>query len=117
MKQQINKLTPGYNVFWESSRMMLPEHKEAINRYNKESNKKSKPALDEQRLQELQDTISTALEERERVFLTIYGEYADTVEAGWISAVDPLQGRLKLERDIDHFVWVKFTDIMDIRIS
>ncbi len=23
-----NKLTPGYNVMWESSRMMPPEHRE-----------------------------------------------------------------------------------------
>ena len=25
-----NKLTPGYNVMWESSRMMLPEHREQL---------------------------------------------------------------------------------------
>lgn len=25
-----NKLTPGYNIMWESSRMMLPEHREQL---------------------------------------------------------------------------------------
>jgi len=28
--KRINKLTEGFNLLWESSRMILPEHKERI---------------------------------------------------------------------------------------
>lgn len=44
----MNKLTPGSNMMWESSRMMLPEHKARIRKHQKDLQKKEKPILDDQ---------------------------------------------------------------------
>ncbi|NDI35671.1 YolD-like family protein [Chengkuizengella sediminis] len=43
-----NKLTEGSNMMWEASRIILPEHKEVINRYQEERNRKTKPVLAEE---------------------------------------------------------------------
>nr|WP_279402053.1 hypothetical protein [Piscibacillus salipiscarius] len=35
-----NKLTHGHNLLWESSRMMLPEHKELLQQHQQQLIKK-----------------------------------------------------------------------------
>lgn len=50
---KINKLTPNSNLRWESSRMMLPEHVEAINRHNIDKLRIKQPVLDEQEIEEI----------------------------------------------------------------
>lgn len=44
----MNKLTIGSNMMWESSWMMLPEHKERIRQHQRDLLKEEKPTLDDQ---------------------------------------------------------------------
>jgi hypothetical protein len=63
------------NGMWESSRMILPQHKDLILNYQKEELSIPRPTLDEQEI----DAISTALVQsqvyKKSVDLTLYGEY------------------------------------------
>ncbi|WP_099157254.1 YolD-like family protein [Virgibacillus ndiopensis] len=56
-----NKLTPGLNLMWESTRMMLPEHKQRIREHQKELLKKTKPILDEQQKLDIGFKLQCAL--------------------------------------------------------
>ncbi|MEK3887735.1 YolD-like family protein [Bacillus sp. FSL K6-3431] len=58
---KINKLTPGYNLRWESSRMVLPEHKEQILSHGIDKEKIKRPILDEYQFEEIDEEIHTAI--------------------------------------------------------
>ena len=60
-----NKLTEGSNVLWESSRMILPEHKERINQRRREvmgRGEPKKPRLSEYEMEELAYQLQEAME-------------------------------------------------------
>jgi hypothetical protein len=65
-----NKLTPGRNLLWESSRMMLPEHKEQLLERNRMQERAVMPELEEDQLQHIQYTLIEALEEQSPVTIT-----------------------------------------------
>jgi hypothetical protein len=113
-----NKLTKGSNLMWESSRMMLPEHKEAILRQKKESQKKPRPVFDQQHLEQVERMISQYIYSEVELYIVVYGEYEDTDLHGKITKFDPQLKRMKvewLEKDgMEEFVWVSVFDIVDI---
>lgn len=49
----MSKITPGSNMLWEGSRMILPEHKKAMLALNREQHRKVRPVFDDQELEEL----------------------------------------------------------------
>ena len=69
------KLTPGSNLLWESSRMILPEHKEAMIRHREEITvvKPKRPVRDEFELEELAGRLQDAMEEGRELVFTIWG--------------------------------------------
>ncbi|WP_152654520.1 YolD-like family protein [Oceanobacillus sp. CFH 90083] len=70
-----NKLTSGSNLLWESSRMMLPEHKEVLQRHKKELNKRIKPILDEQQVELFSQSIAEAMKQNKKVKIQISQQY------------------------------------------
>lgn len=65
------------NGLWESSRMMLPEHKESIRQHRRDLCKQQRPLLDEQRIEELVRTISVSLFTEKPVRVKLFGVYGD----------------------------------------
>lgn len=57
------------NKLWEGSRMFLPEHKQALLKWQKEQEKQAKPELDEQQLEEMNHMLISAC--RLRVPVTV----------------------------------------------
>ncbi|WP_256846889.1 YolD-like family protein [Paenibacillus sp. Pae108] len=110
-----NKLTPGANLMWESSRMIIPEHKEAINRHRKESGRKQRPVLDEQRQQDLGYAIGEAMANQRAVTLVLFGEYEDREVTGTVEKVDRQLRRMKVITGPDEYEWVKFEDIVSVK--
>lgn len=106
-----NKLTPGKNILWESSRMMLPEHKEQLLRHRRKLGKQDKPTLDEQRLEELGQTLGIALHEGAALRLTLYdhGERA-SIDCTILHADLHLQ-RMKV-RCSEGSTWVRLADLI-----
>jgi len=68
----VNKLSEGSNLIWESSRMILPEHKARIREHNLTPPPKNRPTLSEDRLTEINQRLSIAIETGASVTLTYY---------------------------------------------
>jgi hypothetical protein len=110
-KPRVNKLTSGYNLLWESSRMMLPEHKERIIGHRESLKRKARPVLDEQEMEELALRIGESLETGRPVTLRLYGDLADREETGVVTKVDPQTGRIRL-RTAQGDVWAALQDVI-----
>jgi len=108
-----NKLTPGSNVFWESSRMMLPEHKRELVAHRGELKKHSKPELDEQEIEDIVHKIGESLEYRSEITLTIYDEYSNQQETGYVIRVDERRAMVLLQA-ADGEQWIKFSLIISV---
>lgn len=108
-----SKLTPGHNLLWESSRMMLPEV-DMLQRMKREQQKKKKPEFDEQYLSELAMKIAEAMQEGFKVCVHVFDEYKDIEIIGKITHIDRQLRRLKIEIDEYDIEWVNFDDILDV---
>jgi hypothetical protein len=105
------------NGLWESSRMMLPEHKETIIRQQREENRKVRPELDAQEIEQIERIISGAFRERRIVSLRIWGEYEDTEARGVILTVQTYLREIKLSTGDGEWQWIKIEDILDASIN
>ena len=112
---KVNKLTPGHNLRWQSSRMMLPEHVEALARHQKEQQKKDRPVWDEQQLEEFSRMLSKAMARKRQVTLTLFDPYENRIVTGRIEKMDPALRRLKLVTE-NESVWIPLDDIVDIQM-
>ncbi len=65
-----NKLTPGYNVMWESSRMMLPEHREQLLAKKRKEREFRPPELSEEQLNDMNRIIAASIEEDRAISVT-----------------------------------------------
>ena len=110
-KPRVNKLTPGYNLLWESSRMMLPEHKERINSHRDSLKRKARPVLDEQEMEELALKVGESLETGRPITLKLYGEVEDREMTGVVTKVDPQAGRIRL-RTAQGDAWADMRDVI-----
>ncbi|MFD2612943.1 YolD-like family protein [Paenibacillus gansuensis] len=113
---KINKLTAGRNLLWESSRMMLPEHKEQILQHRSRLEHKEKPVLDEHRLQELSQAITDAMMHGWAATVTLYDPVEPQSVTGRVLTIDPLGRKLILSWDGEKRS-VPLSDIMDITMS
>lgn len=102
------------NLLWEGSRMMLPEHKEALLERKRKQKEFTPPLLGEEQLIELNHVILQSIEHDLAVTIT----YATKKEAkefwGWITKVDPQQHFIKIINDNDT-LRVKFENILNVR--
>lgn len=85
------------NGLWESSRMMLPEHKLAIVKANQELEPRIKPVLDEQEMEQINDAIYRSLEERISIRLYMFDPSANPMTEGIVEQVDLLKWRIRIE--------------------
>lgn len=113
IKMKLNKLTPGRNLLWEGSRMMLPEHKEEIIKQNKKVHLKQRPTLDEQKWEEISRVISESVEHGLEIELIKFGDFQDRSIRGIVEKVDMQLRHLKVVRG-DEFEWVKIGDIVEV---
>lgn len=109
-----NKLTAGHNLMWESSRMMLPEHKLRIREHQKELQKRTKPILDEQQITLFSQMISDAMKRDLSLKIQIFHPYRDHYVTGKVQKIIPEQ-QLKLV-STDDSKWIAFKEIIDVAV-
>lgn len=97
------------NGLWESSRLMLPEHKQRILLSNRQDDRRERPVLDADKLDEIGGLLGEAFQLREQVKLLLWGPYADRTVEGVIAKFDTLQGRILIGGE-----WIKPTDILEV---
>ncbi|MEC0227918.1 YolD-like family protein [Paenibacillus alba] len=106
------------NGLWESSRMMLPQHKEQAIRNHKESRRVARPALDEQEVQVISATLSQSHMYNKAVKLTLYGEsrtingiVTRSKQAEFrLDTVDPFTGA-------EDWNWISYKDVFKAELS
>jgi hypothetical protein len=102
------------NMLWEGSRMFLPEHKQALNRRQKQQQKISKPVLDEQQLAQINETICEAMAENRTLSFMYYDKGEYNLLTGNIDYIDEANKELRIA---DHFGGVqkmKMHDVIDL---
>lgn len=105
------------NGLWESSRMMLPEHKETIIRKQIEEGRKHRPELDAQEIELIERAIAGAFRERRRITLRIWGEFEDSELSGWVGTVQTYLREIKLTTEPGEWQWIKIEDILRARMD
>ncbi|WP_117168893.1 YolD-like family protein [Paraliobacillus sediminis] len=110
-----NKLTPGSNLMWESSRMMLPEHVAVLRAGQEEMNDVEKPIIGEDKLEEMQRVIQEAMEFSLKVDILYYEKKRiNTIEGFIIKLLD----RNRIEVDVaDGLEFLNIQDIVDISLQ
>ncbi len=103
------------NGLLESSRMMLPEHKESIIRHRVGINRKTRPTLDEQRIEELVRTISVSIFTDKEVRIKLFEEYNDKEIVGKIEKITTESRQLKIGFK-DTFEWIRLEDILEMEL-
>lgn len=117
MSVKPSKITPGSNLLWESSRMMLPEHVAMLQKRKAEQRKKKKPKLADQTLEELAYKIDFLYHQGETGEITVCKEDQLAVFTGEIIQVDVDHKRLKLafrKQGSQQAMWIDFADILEI---
>lgn len=102
---QSKKLTG--NGLWESSRMMLPEHKVRILEHMRRENAKTKPILDVDAVEDIERVISVSLAERTPITLTLFDRYEDLRVIGVVERIDALGRRIMVSGE-----WFRMADVI-----
>ncbi|MFH5182953.1 YolD-like family protein [Paenibacillus sp. TAB 01] len=111
-----NKLTPGANVFWESSRIILPQHKGAAIRQAEEARKQSKPELMEEEEQEMFGRLSASKANTLEVTITVYGEYENRQIRGIVTGLEARHRLIKLQAGYD-WELIEFKDVIHVDLD
>ena len=102
-------------IKWTS--MMLPEHVKMLRDWVKEDTYEYKKQLDEQQLDLMNETISSAMEYDQMVTVTHYhGKHYELV-IGKIHHWDALDQRLHIVDRFDEIHQIKLSDIFDVRLA
>lgn len=101
------------NGLWESSRMMLPEHKEAYLRLDQERDRKERPIFDEQSFEEMGRSIQEAAKIGRFVKIKVFQPFSDIEVVGQVQIIDPYDQRIRISHD-GKKTWVPFRDILHV---
>lgn len=84
------------NGLWESSRMMLMEHRDAIIHRSMESKHKQIPIIDEQKKEEINQILLQAFQEKMEIKISYFHEKDFTTMTGMITCLDTVKQRIKI---------------------
>ncbi|WP_445487412.1 YolD-like family protein [Niallia sp. 03133] len=112
-----NKLSPGYNLMWESSRMMLPDHREQLLKERRKQEEFQLPILDDDQLEEINRVIVKSIEQERTVTITYAEKYGTAEFWGKIQKVDVNEGWLRLKINDEDNLSLSFKRILQVEIS
>lgn len=104
-----SKLTSGSNMLWESSRMMLPQNKEAIQERQREGTKRQRVEHDDQEKEQISRFLTMASQTRRSVRLRMFDQYEDVYVIGTIERIDSTTARFKVDGE-----WFHIEDIAEL---
>ncbi|WP_374020228.1 YolD-like family protein [Paenibacillus thiaminolyticus] len=85
------------NGLWESSRMMLPQHKEALLKHQRAQNRRERPCLDEQAWEDISSRLQWSMENRESITLQIYDLFERHEVTGIVVDINMIGQRVRLQ--------------------
>ncbi|UUH72767.1 YolD-like family protein [Bacillus altitudinis] len=96
-----NKLTPGYNIMWESSRMMLPEHREQLLAQKRKKKEYTPLPLSSDQLEEMNVLITQSITEDQAICVTYVSSGMKAQFWGWVKAIHYETRQMKIVNDED----------------
>ena len=96
---------------WERS-FILPEHKEAMKRQSREATRKTRPILDGQELEQIQQVLSESFHEHRRITLRIFDEYDNVEISGIVTTIQTYRREIKLSTAQNDWQWIRMSDIL-----
>ncbi|ASA23506.1 YolD-like family protein [Paenibacillus donghaensis] len=103
------------NGLWESSRMMLPEHKARILSDERETLRKEKPVLDEQKQEEIECTLALSLRSHVRVTVVLFDPFKDVEVSGFVTSIHTHSREFKLQW-AEEWKWIDVDNIVEAYI-
>ncbi|MNW27583.1 YolD-like protein [compost metagenome] len=100
------------NGLFDSSRFMLPEHVERIQRHYIEENRKVKPILDDQEVQLIEQALVDSYNQRQPVTLKVFGPFEDVVLTGTVIALNSSRREVKLLAADEEYQWIELGEIL-----
>jgi hypothetical protein len=108
------------NGLWESSRMILPEHKDASRRQATHVERLERPTLDDQEVEIISTTLFQSHRFQKVVRLTLYGEYDARIVTGIVTCSQRYSFRLDTEDPFtgqSDWDWIMFRDVIKAELS
>jgi hypothetical protein len=108
------------NGLWESSRMILPEHKHATLRQAKQTDRLVRPTLDDQEVEIISTVLFQSHRHQKVVKLTLYSEYDLRSVYGIVTCSQRDSFRLDTEDPFSGVVdweWFMFRDVIKAELS
>ncbi|MGM1044778.1 MAG: YolD-like family protein [Bacillota bacterium] len=103
------------NGLWESSRMMLPQHKEQIIEHNKHLNKRVKPILHDDEWEMMIQNVNLSFNYTEEVTVEVFDEYENRRVKGIVTSVSSFAKKMKIECD-EGFEWIDFDELVSVKL-
>jgi hypothetical protein len=103
------------NGLFESSRMILPEHKEAWLAHIKEQKRRVKPELDEQEIQRISEVLGESYSNSCTVDLVLFNPFNDEHVSGVVVGLNTSRREVKFMLD-EEYRWIKLTEIMSASV-
>ncbi|RXZ77986.1 YolD-like family protein [Paenibacillaceae bacterium] len=103
------------NGLWESSRMMLPEHKERINESQENHKKRSKPIIHEDEWEIILRSISDSYLEGFGIEVNLFTLYGDRMISGTVSQISSHSKKFRINFS-EGYEWVDFTEVTGARL-
>jgi hypothetical protein len=108
------------NGLWESSRMIIPQHKEAALRQAAEVHAIPRPVMDEQDVVLISEALMRSKAHQLNITVTLYDEYQPRTLTGTVSKVDRMQFKLDtvdLEDGSKDWEWIVYTDVIKAELQ
>ncbi|AIQ64882.1 hypothetical protein PSTEL_18940 [Paenibacillus stellifer] len=102
------------NGLWESSRMMLPEHKRRILEEQKETLRRERPVLDDQKREEMERLLTLSLREHVRVTLVLFDPFENVTLSGFVTSIHAHTREIKLQWS-GEWKWISLDHIVEVQ--
>lgn len=93
--------------------MMLPEHVAMLHSQRQKQQRKKKPVLDMQAIEELEYQLQQLFHQKNLAKVTVFEKYDYRTYIGRVEKIEPHTRMIKLA-DQDEFYWISFDDILEI---
>ncbi|WP_244919018.1 YolD-like family protein [Paenibacillus dendritiformis] len=102
------------NGLWESSRMMLPQHKQALLTHQENQNRRERPQLDEQEWEGINSHLQRSMMESEPITLDVYDPFDKRAVRGTVVDIDMLGQRVRIRTENEEKRWIRAEDILGV---
>ncbi|WP_145142369.1 YolD-like family protein [Paenibacillus sp. Y412MC10] len=100
------------NGLFDSSRMIIPQHKSAILAHQMGVKSESKPVIDEQEWQLIGQALQDSFNDHVKVTLTVFDPFNTRDITGFVTVINTFRKEIKLTMAQDKWEWIEFGNII-----